>query len=308
MNLVQEFERKNKLDYKENTMINYKINMREFLEFAKEHLKLEETNDIEVIQKADWSCCIEFRNHLHSLGLAETSINRKLSAMRTLFKFSMNMNLIKENPSEKVGNLSTQHIIQQTDFLTEEELSKLFKTIRTHYVGAKNFDFISKRDMFLYLLLATSGLRIEEAMELKEDNFDFDNNEVVVLGKGGKIRFVPIDDLVKEWYNKYMVERNILEVRNMIKKGSEGYIFLSPQGMRLTTRASNFNLAKYCRRANIKVISNHALRHTFATIQMERGTHPMVICEMLGHSDVKTTKRYTHTRREVMHKNIGVQL
>ena len=147
MNLVQEFERKNKLDYKENTMINYKINMREFLEFAKEHLKLEGTNDIEVIQKADWGCCIEFRNHLHSLGLAETSINRKLSAMRTLFKFSMNMNLIKENPREKVGNLSTQHIIQQTDFLTEEELSSYRFTVQYMYDRKLTDEVIEKYDI-----------------------------------------------------------------------------------------------------------------------------------------------------------------
>lgn len=308
MNLIQEFERKKKLDYKENTLINYKINMREFLDFAQEYLKLEDTNDLEVIKKADWDCCMEFRNHLHELGLVETSINRKLSAMRVLFKFAMDMNIIKENPSNRVGNLSTQHIAQQTDFLSEEELSKLFKTIRTHYVGAKNFDFISTRDMFLYLLLATSGLRIEEALELKEENFDFDNNEVFILGKGGKIRIVPIDNLVKEWYNKYMVERDILMIKKKIQENHKDYLFLSPNGCQLTTRASNFNLVKYCTRAKIKVISNHALRHTFATIQMERGTHPLVISEMLGHSDVRTTKRYTHTRREIMHQNVGVRL
>ncbi len=308
MNLVEEFERKNKLDYKENTMINYKINMREFLEFVKDYLNLNDTDDVDAIKQANWDCCIEFRNHLHEVGLAESSINRKLSAMRTLYKFAMNMDIIHDNPSEKVGNLSTTHIVQETDFLTEEELRKLFKVITTHYRGARNFDFVSKRDMLLYLLLATSGLRIEEAMNLKESDFDFENNEVVILGKGGKIRYVPIDNLVKECYNKYMIERNILEVRKMIRKGDEDYIFLSPRGSRLTTRASNSNLAKYCERAKIKTISNHALRHTFATIQMERGTHPMVICEMLGHSDVKTTKRYTHTRREVMHQNIGVRL
>lgn len=308
MNIVKEFERKHKLDYKPNTLINYKINMREYLDFSRGFLNIESEDDAEVLRKTDWSCCIEFRNHLHDLGLAETSINRKLSAMRTLYKFANNLNIINENPSLQVGNISTQHIIQRTEFLTEEELSKLFHTIQTHYVGARNFDFISKRDMFLYLLLATSGLRIEEAMELRKENFDFENHEVVVLGKGGKIRYVPIDDLVIEWYHKYNVERNILVVRNMIKEDSKNYIFLSPQGTRLTTRASNYNLAKYCKRANIKTISNHALRHTFATIQMERGTHPMVICEMLGHSDVKTTKRYTHARREVMHQNIGVRI
>ena len=145
MNLVEEFERKNKLDYKENTMINYKINMREFLEFVKDYLNLNDTDDVDTIKQANWDCCIEFRNYLHELGLAESSINRKLSAMRTLYKFAMNMNIIHDNPSEKVGNLSTTHIIQETEFLTEEELSKLFKAITTHYKGARNFDFVSKR-------------------------------------------------------------------------------------------------------------------------------------------------------------------
>lgn len=309
MKLIEQFEKKHKLDYKENTLINYKINMKEFLDFAREYLKVgEEVDDVELIQKVDWGCCMEFRNHLHSLGLVETSINRKLSAMRTLFKFAMSSRYIKENPSIEVGNLSTSHIMPSNDYLTEEELSKLLKTILTRYSGAKYFDFISKRDMFLYLLLATSGVRIHEALALKEEHFNFEDNEVMIIGKGGKFRVAPIDDLVKEWYNRYMAERTLLEVQHLIKKGNEEYIFLSPQGTQLTTRASNFNLVKYCKRANIKVISNHALRHTFATIQMERGTHQNVISDMLGHSSVATTSRYMHTRREVMHKNVGVNI
>lgn len=308
MNIVNEFERKHMLDYKPNTIINYKINMREFLDFAKSYLGLDVDDDSLVMKQANWDCCMEFRNNLYKQGLTETSINRKLSAMRTLFKFAITKGYIQDNPSTQVSNLSTKHISQHTEYLTEDELAQLLRTIQTKTVGARNFDFISKRDMFLYLLLATSGLRIEEAMNLKASDFDFENYEVRVIGKGGKLRYVPIDDLVKTWYDKYMVERTLLDIRNMIQDDCKSYIFLSHQGKRLTTRVSNSNLAKYCQRANIKVISNHALRHTFATIQMERNTHAMVICEILGHSDVRTTKRYTHARREVMHKNVGVRL
>ena len=311
MNLVLEFERQHKLSYQENTIINYKINMREFLEFAKNYYSLDYVkDDCEVMKKITWDCCMDFRNHLHDNGMKKTTINRKLSAMRVLFDFAMDKGIVEHNPTTKIKNLSTSDIMPHSEYLTENELSQLLHEIGKKHSGTKNFDFVSARDRLLYLLIATSGLRIEEALNLREKDFNFDENEILVLGKGGKFRYVYIDNLVKEWYNKYMVEKTLLMIKNRmsINNDNEDYIFLSANGKKLSARASNLNLEKYCKRANIKVISNHALRHTFATIQMERGTHHLVISEMLGHSSITTTKRYVHTRKEIAKQNIGVRL
>lgn len=306
MNLIEEFKIQYGLDYSKDTMVNYTSDIKQFLEYASSILGT--LNDIDTMKKVDWSLCNGYRKVLHDKGLSSFSINRKLSAISTLFKLCIDLKIVNENlmSDGKVKRLRTNKLEQHNDFISEDEFKKLYYAIESPQKGDKCIEFTVTRDLLLYTLMITCGSRIAETLSIKLDDIDFDSKVIHVIGKGNKRRKLPFDDKIVQLYNDYIIERD--KVINACGKNDEGYLFISYRGQQLTPRASNKNLKKYCERANIKDVSNHVLRHTFATIQVSRGTHINTISTILGHSSVNTTSRYTHTNDEMLHANIGANI
>ncbi len=304
MNLIEEYREQHELDYSHDTLVNYLSDMKQFLEYASNSLNL--VDHVEIVKSLDWSICNKYRNYLKKSNKKETSINRKLSSINSLLDMCIKLRLIQENPLEDVKRLSTKHIVQKNDFLTEDEFELLCQAIETPEKGDRNVDFIKARDLLMYTMIVTGGMRISETISITLDDMDFEKHIIYVLGKGDKFRKVPFDDYVIELFNNYMVEREKMINKGIVDVDNLNLLFLSHRGKKLTTKASNKRLKKYCERANIKDISNHVLRHTFATMQVNRGSHINTIADILGHTSVKTTSRYMHTSHETMHKNIGI--
>jgi len=153
------------------------------------------------------------------------------------------------------------------------------------------------RDKAILELMYATGMRVSEAVELKQQNLYFDAGFIRIFGKGAKERLVPVGRSAIEWVRRYQTELRVRLMRNY----SEDYLFLNVRGKKLT-RMSFYNIiVENATRAEItKEISPHTLRHTFATHLLEGGADLRAVQEMLGHSTIKATQIYTHIDRQFL--------
>lgn len=266
------------------TMDNYEIAVKQYYDFMES--KGARTEE-EVIQRSTWSEVTMFRNYLVQKGLNPYSINMRLSSLRSFFKFLVLSHIISENPAEKVESLGTEGVEQNRDFLTEQEYLTLIRTIKTRS-GKKQdkFEFTSSRDAFMVGIMIVGGLRISEVLSLKVDQINSETKSVTVLGKGRKLRTVPLNTSVINLMNEYLAERDKVETESDL-------LFLNIKGKGLTRQGTNQNIKKYCERCGIeKDITNHSLRHSALTSMIERGVDVARVQVIAGHTDSKTTSRY----------------
>ena len=208
------------------------------------------------------------------------SITRNITSINNFFKYMIILNKIKVNPCEFISRPKLPKKLPNT--LSIEEIDDLLDISLVNV-----FDYRNKA--MLELLYAT-GLRISELLNLKLNDIDMENCVVRCLGKGNKERIVPIGEYVLFYLSKY------LEYRPKLSKNKRSeYLFLNNLGGKLS-RFSFFKLIKkLLKEKNINVdVSPHTLRHSFATHMLEYGADLRTIQELLGHSDIATTKIYTH--------------
>jgi len=164
-------------------------------------------------------------------------------------------------------------------FLTKEEVRKLLD-------AAKN----NLKDFTIIAFLIYTGVRVGELINIKMEDINFESKFVRIRGKGDKERFVPLsDELI-----------NILKTYISSKKFDETYLFESNRHKKYAPLTIQLLVKKYAKKANIqKKITPHKLRHTFATLALESGISPITIGELLGHSSLNTTMKYTHVTNKL---------
>jgi site-specific recombinase XerD len=174
------------------------------------------------------------------------------------------------------------------DFLNQKETEELFGFIRED-------NFMGWRDYLMVSLFYLSGIRRAELASIKEGDIDMKKRIIEVLGKGNKQRIVPFGETLTKDLKYY------LEIREAVAtKGKDrGYIFLNNRGEPLTVRSIDRIVKKYCARLG-KRVTPHMLRHSFATHMLENGADILAIKEILGHSSLATTQKYTHITTERM--------
>ena len=252
------------------TQLNYAHDLKEFNEFVAD-LSLE---------KIDYLTLRKFLAQLKSRNLAKRSINRKLSCIRSFFKFLFKEGLIKSNPAALISSPKQDKHLPKV--LTEDEMVKLLE-------AADGDDWFSLRDRAILETLYSTGMRISELLGLNIDEVDFISGVVKVRGKGKKERLLPIGDRALKAIRKFLDRR--------LKKSP--ILFLNKNKTRLTTRGSRLILNKYIKKASLKQgISPHTLRHSFATHLLNRGADLRSVQELLGHSNLSTTQIYTHLTTE----------
>ena len=288
MNLIDRFLRAKAHKYTEDTMTSYRTDLEQFFDFLEK--RHNETNQNALIKKADYSECLDYLFHLQDRNLSVFTINRKLESITSLFKFCVDLNLIEENHMKKVDRNPTKHLTQDNDFLTKDEYDKLLSAIQVKQVGQPNFEFTMRRDLTLFSMIITLGLRITEARTLTFEQIDFTTGRIRLVRKGLKAQTIKLTDHLMNLLDEYLKERESL----YISGGLENRIFLTVNGNELTTRDCNRALERYCKRAGIKRISNHDLRHTCATRLASQGATINDIKELLGHKQLATTSRYVH--------------
>lgn len=206
-----------------------------------------------------------------------TSIARKLSTLRTFFRYLVREGLLTSNPAEGLATPKLNRYLPKT--LSVDEATALME----RGYGNRLLDL---RDRAIWELFYSSGLRVSELTGLDVGSVDLQEKLVRVLGKGRKERIVPVGRKAHAALLKYLEERGL--------PGENEALFLNARGGRLTPRSVQRNLKTRLIRAGVlKDISPHALRHSFATHLLDGGADLRAIQELLGHASLSTTQKYT---------------
>jgi integrase/recombinase XerC len=213
---------------------------------------------------------------LHGRRLEATSIARRLAAVRSWYRFLVRRGVVPANPARDVR--SPRLPMKLASFLPVDEAHVLMEG--RHLPGRAR-----ERDRAILELLYASGLRVAELAGLDVDDVDRAERTVRVLGKGNKERLVPFGREAARALAAYLERRG----------RARGAVFVNARGARLSTRAIGTIVRRSARAAGLsRRVTPHTLRHTFATHLLDAGADLRMIQELLGHSRLSTTQRYTH--------------
>ena len=263
----------------------YRRDLEGFQDFLKNSgMLLGPTGKVE-IEKVDRTAIRKYLSFLHRKN-RKSSIARKISALRSFFKYLVREQVIFSNPAKGVSTPKVEKTLPTT--LTVDEAFRLMDLPKN--ISEKSSEGSKERglrDRAILELLYSSGLRVSELVGLNSSQLDLDLGIVRVMGKGRKERIVPVGAKANEALGAYLEERGAL------KEGEP--IFVNSLGGRLTARSVGRLMKRYTRQSGIfRKVSPHSLRHTFATHLLDAGADIREIQEMLGHSSLSTTQRYTH--------------
>ena len=223
-----------------------------------------------------------YLGYLHQKN-QKSSIARKLSTLRSFFKFLVKKGMIESNPME--GILTPKREKNLPAYLSVDAIFRLLDSIETDSLQAA-------RNRAIFETLYSCGIRVSELAGLDVYDLDTAAGTVKVLGKGGKERLVPIGAKALDSLAAY---RRMLQAQAGIGTASNGPLFLNLRGQRLTTRSVARILKKIAAACGILTpVSPHTLRHTFATHMLDAGADLRSVQELLGHQNLSTTQKYTH--------------
>ena len=269
----------------EHTHRNYMSDLRQFKDFLKDKRICigEDSSDVDV-KKIDRIVIRAYLRDLYKRN-KKTSIARKLASLRSFFKFLVREKRVPINPADMVFTPKQEKHIPS--FLPVDEM---FSLVEKPYT----FDVLGLRDKAMLEVLYSCGIRVSELVGLNMDDLDFAQGVIKVRGKGRKERIVPIGKKAIEAMEDYFDEVHKLRAKAQ-EKGPAIPVFLNFRGGRLTSRSVDRIVKKYVFQCGImRNISPHSIRHSFATHLLDAGADLRSIQELLGHSSLATTQKYTH--------------
>ena len=224
----------------------------------------------------------QFMGHLMALKVNRSSIARKLSAIRSFFKYLHRRGILKNNPARLVATPRREKRIPAV--LTADDAQRLMEAPRGK--GAEQ-DSAELRDRAVLEALYSTGIRASELTGMDREDIDRHGGLIRVRGKGRKERIVPIGVKALDAIDAYLGRKTT---------GADNpAVFTGPAGKRLTPRTVQRILEKYRKKLGLQQkASPHTLRHSFATHLLESGADLRAIQELLGHASLSTTQRYTH--------------
>jgi len=252
-----------------HTIRSYKVDLQQFNEF------LLDRKDQKSLSQIGRDEIRDFVAYLLKYGYSEKSAQRKLSALRSFFRFLKKISVVEKNPTLTVRSPKAEKRLPK--FLTLRQVEKVLEM--------KEGKVDTLRDKAILEMLYGAGLRVSELVNLKKSDIDFQSNLIRVKGKGEKERIVPFGRCAKKSVLEYLATRG----------DEREELFLSRQGKGLTSR----QIQRIVNRALLSLgdaagINPHILRHSFATHLLERGCDLRAVQELLGHSSLSSTQVYTH--------------
>ncbi|MDF2606372.1 MAG: tyrosine recombinase XerC [Bacillales bacterium] len=267
-------------NYSPHTLTNYEKDILQFTEYIKSEgiISFQSVTVIEVRG---------FYSVLQKKGNSRKTISRKISCLRSFYKFLLQEDRAMSNPFVAVSlpkkNLSLPK------FLYEDEIHKLFNSLE----GTSN---LSIRNKAIMELLYATGIRVSELTSLKLQSINYISGTITVLGKRSKERIVPFGEYARKAITLY-----IRDVRLKLIDGKEehNFLFVNNQGNPITARGVRYVINEIVKNASLaNNISPHVLRHTFATHLLDKGADLRSVQELLGHENLSTTQIYTHVTKE----------
>jgi len=268
----------NEKGYSDHTISGYSRDLVEFSKYTGQQKKPSEIVNGDIRS---------FVSGLHGRNSAST-VSRKLSALRTFFRFLIREGEIVDNPLTGISGPKSGRSIPA--FLTVDEVFSLLESPDSR-------DTFMRRDRAILELLYSTGIRVAELVSRDIEDLDFDVEMLRVTGKGNKQRLVPVGRPALEAIMHWLKEREGI-ICSRKAKGQQvdtAALFINSRGGRLTTRSIERFVIKYSQRAGLRqAVTPHALRHSFATHLLEMGADLRSVQELLGHASLSTTQRYTH--------------
>ena len=246
----------------------------------------------------------EYLGYLHDQKRQKTSMARKLAALRSFLKFCAREGMVRENAARLVATpklpkrvpsiLSAEEMNEFLDGLAKVQKPPSRRRSRRSSSAPRDSALLLERDRAILELLYASGLRVSELTGLNREDVDRKERMLRVLGKGNKERIIPYGSKAEEALVRYWPVRAKLLARS--GRGSEvGALFLNHAGRRMGNRSVARMVKKYVRLMNVNWdLHPHSLRHAFASHLLADGADLRAIQELLGHSSLSTTQRYTH--------------
>jgi integrase/recombinase XerC len=276
--------------YSEHTCRAYAHDLEDFISYFMNNRALSITYEDDA-QDADHEINVEnignliirgYLGLLHKQEMKKTSIARKLSSIRSFFKFLAKHGVISENPTESVLTPKQEKPIPK--YLSVDDMFRLLDSV-------KPSDMTGKRNRAILETLYSTGIRVSELVGLSFSDVNFSGKTIRVTGKGNKERIVPIGGKALAAIQDY---RDSLH-QARIPTNQRSPLFLNKNKGRLTTRSVARILDTAAREAGIAVpVAPHDLRHSFATHMLDAGLDLRMVQELLGHKQLSTTQRYTH--------------
>lgn len=217
----------------------------------------------------------------HAAGLSGRSLARRLSAVRSLFKYLIKHRYIDANPVAEVPAPKDEKGLPET--LQIEDIQRLF--------ALEDNSILLLRDRAIFELIYSSGLRLSEVVQLDLDSIEVANKQVRVTGKGDKTRVLPVGSHALKAVTAWKQRRSEL----LKGAGDETALFVSQRGSRLSPRSIQQRLKTLALKTGIpNNVYPHLLRHSFASHMLESSGNLRAVQELLGHADISTTQVYTH--------------
>lgn len=262
-------------NYSSHTLLNYKIDLKEFAVFLGEVS----------IEKVDYTSLRRFLAQLRTKNLRPRSVARKLSSLRSFFKFLQREKIVSSNPASLLVTPKLDKPLPH--FLSEQEATQIIESPLTGKIS-------NLRDRAIFETLYSTGIRVSELVGLDMEDVDFIGNIIRVMGKGRKERLVPIGDKALDAIREYTEKR----------PQKANIVFLNKNSTRLTARGV-CNIINKCvlKEAMAQHVTPHMFRHSFATHLLNHGADLRSVQELLGHVNLSTTQIYTHLTTDKL-KNV----
>ena len=274
--------------YSSHTVAAYNADLKQFYSFLEDVFQVK-------IRNAEYVMIRAWVVHLNDNKISKRSINRKITTLRSFYKYHLTRNNIEINPASKVDLLKTDKKLPV--FIEEENMEILFDKVEF----SDNYNGVLARTI-IELLYAT-GIRVSELVNLKTKDVDWVLLQIKVLGKRNKERIIPITKSLEIQMKLYNLQKASLLGDN----AKLNYYFLTEKGKKTYNKLVYRNILYYLRLVTtVSKKSPHVLRHTFATHLLNKGADLNSIKEMLGHASLSATQIYTHNSIEKL-KNVYKQ-
>lgn len=268
-------------NYSRFTLRNYSADILGFFHFLR-------TSGVESLTDVDHLTVRRYLGWLLERGVVRASVSRKMSVLRSFFRYANDEGILTTDPMSKVSGPKSEKRLPS--FLTSEEILSLLKAPALSTPQGL-------RDLAILEMLYAAGLRVSEIVSLDINRVDLEARQIRVWGKGSKERVVLIGEPAARGLEQYLAFGR----PKLLGSGDTNALFINRYGQRIVPRRVQHLIKKYARQAGISgKVSPHMLRHTFATHMLDGGADLRVVQELLGHAHLSSTQIYTHVTRSQM--------